>query len=151
MLSPSFTWDQWCQEKKTHFLQGATASTVGQLSSVFCTVQISVRRLSNLVQPACTSAYSMLTPLAEKCNQLRKCFASVSFSDFCVVIFPKKRAVDLFLVQFYPWRKASSLIRNKKQFLSLWMLENKNFKLWQWWWWSFSRAINTQILKEKFC
>ena len=40
-------------------------------------------------------------------TQLRKCFASVSFSlhsvsDFCAVIFQKKWAVDLFLVQFYP-------------------------------------------------
>ena len=152
----SFTWDQWCQGKK-HISSGLQLPL--QLVSclrLFARFRYPSGRLSNPVQPACTSAYSTLTPLAEKCNQLRKCFASVSFSlhsvsDFCAVIFQKKWAVDLFLVQFYPWRKPSSLIRNEKQFLSLWMLENKNFKLWQWWWWSFSRAINTQILKEKFC
>ena len=78
--------------------------------------------LSNPVQPACTSAYSMLTPLAEKCNQLRKCFASVSFSllsvsDFCAVIFQKKMGGWFVLGTILSMEKAIIINQEQKAIL----------------------------------
>ena len=42
-----------------------------------------------------------------------------------------------------------AIIINQEQKTILKFVNVGKQKLWQWWW-SFSRAINTQILKEKF-